>query len=937
MADYSTFVLLDPEFFASLDQRTPGTEYHARVASLLPDDWEIAAQGVWTSVRPPRWEHLRQGWKLHVSATPANSADVLERVAAVLARDPAAFKFASDAVMLNILLSKNWPREGGGKFITIYPSGDEQFGRLGRALAQATAELDGPYILSDRRVPGSRIVFYRFGEHLGGEEVDPAGTRSHRIATPGGGTVVDERRGYYQIPDGVDDPFGARAVRVLPSGAEPENRVTLNGRYQVRGALKYSNVGGMYHAWDVERDRAVVLRERRPLTGWIDAGTDAVALLRKEAEILRQLQGSGLAPELVDLFQVWEHHYLVMEHVEGTPLRDYAVARYFGRGRMGSPRRLFQVFRQLIRELAGGLEEFHRRGIVLRDLSVGNVLVRPDRSVCFIDFEYAWERREAGVFAPRVETPGFASPAQAAGEPPCEADDFYSLGAVVLELCSMLAPGVGLNRAGVLDAARLAMDEIGLPPELLDVARGLLEPDAAARWNAGDVRRALDGVRASAVPWACREPGRLRPPPPVRAGTEAEAAVAAEGVCRFLEASADTSNADGLWPASPDTYRTNPLSIRFGACGPIEQVRRARSKVPDAWLDWVEQRATPERCPPGLFAGLAGVALTLAACGRAEAARRVLGQALAAPLPAGHHALYDGTAGLGIAALALGNELDDAELRAHAERIGGEMETRAERRRHGVAWRGADGRIPCGLANGGSGIGLFYTYLGAATGDVRWWDLASRALAFELSQVTPDAGYAFWPLLGGTRRRPYRSPHVYFGTAGVATAVVRLLACTGDPELRAWTGECARTLSFRWTNKLWQDMGLAGWGETLLDIHAVTGDPGYRADALRVAEGLLPFQVRTRFGTAFPGGALNRVSSEFGMGASGIGLFLHRLVHGGHRAFFPDHLLPGFPASAPLAGAPASAAVVPGPEAGSGRARPAAARRRVRVGIAAGA
>jgi len=89
-------------------------------------------------------------------------------------------------------------------------------------------------------------------------------------------------------------------------------------------------------------------------------------------------------------------------------------------------------------------------------------------------------------------------------------------------------------------------------------------------------------------------------------------------------------------------------------------------------------------------------------------------------------------------------------------------------------------------------------------------------------------------------------------------------------------------------------MGLAGWGETLLDLHAATGEARYRQVALRHAEALLAVRVETRFGTAFPGGGLNKVASDHGGGTSGIALFLHRLVHGGNRAFFPDHLLPGW-------------------------------------------
>ena len=898
MIDNSTYAVLDPEFWAPLDQKTVTPEFRGLVGRVLGDGWSVIPGGVWTHYHPPAWSGARQGWKLHVSATPANAREVLERVAAVLRDDPAAFKTAADAQVLSVLLSKNWPREGGGKFVTVYPADEAHFQRLGRALATATEGLDGPYILSDRRVPGSRIVFYRYGEHLPTESLDPRGFRVHHVVAPDGGQASDRRRGYYQHPDWVEDPYGARPVQVIDT---PQKKVTLAGRFEVQGALAYSNMGGIYHAHDLERDAPVVVRERRPCTGWIDPQTDAVALLKKEARILRTMDGTGWTPAFVAEFGVWEHHYVAMERVRGTMLRDFALSRYFARKSIASPRRLFQVFRHLVLELVRGVEAFHERGIIVRDLTVNNVIVRPDRSLCFIDFEYAWERDGGQAFAAKIHTPGFASPEQVAGHAPTEGDDFHALGAVVVELCAMLAPGLGLNRAGVFRAAEMMMDEVGLPRALLEVARGLMDPDPAARWDGDAVRRALGAVRASTVPWTPREPAKRAPGSPgarPREGVQSEVAEACEAVCRFFETAASPERDDRLWPASPEAHQINAVCIQFGACGPVEYVRRVRGAVPEAWLDWVERRATPGRCPPGLFVGRAGVAATLAACGRADAARRLIREAVEeTPLP--HASLYHGAAGVGVAALALADAVGEPALRDAAVEIGDGLARRAVRRTRGIAWPNEDGSIPCGLASGGSGVSLFYTYLGAATGEARWWELARRALEWELAQVSWSAGYAFWPAARYGRRKSYRSPHVSFGTAGVAMAAARLYACTGDASLLPWLEHCAEMLSFRWTNKLWHDMGYAGIGETLLDLHAATGDERHRIHALRTAEALLPHQVRTRLGTAFPGGGLNRVAADFGMGASGVALFLHRLVHGGHRAFFPDHLLPGWPAAAP--------------------------------------
>jgi serine/threonine protein kinase len=901
MIDTAVFALLDPDFFASHEQRQPGMEYRPLVAELESQSWSVLPGGVWTHVVPPQWTSPAQGWKIHLSATPSNARTVLRKVAQLLEAWPAAFKFASDEVMLFTMTSKNWPREGGGKFITIYPPDEAHFRHLVPLLVQATEGLEGPYILSDRRVPGSRVVFYRYGEHTAAEGVDAWGRRVQAIQAPDGGRVSDERKGWYQLPDWVADPYGARAVPVLEGG----RKVTLNGRFEVEGAIKYSNLGGIYRALDPQTDQRVIVRERRPFTGWVDDRTDGVAMLEKESRILRKMEGTGWAPGFVEEFQVWEHRYLAMEEVRGTPLREYALSRLVGRRGIGSPRALFTSFRRVILDLVAAVEEYHRRGIILRDLTAGNVLVRPDRSVCIIDFEFAWERDGDQPWAPGIHTPGAASPQQMAGQPPTEADDFHAIGAIIVEMCSMMTPGLGLNRDGVLAAAEMMMDEVGLPRELLIAGRGLTDPDPATRWTGDAVRRALAGVRPSDLPWKPRLPGRNGPLPSPREEREVLARVSAAGeeLCAFFEAAAGGQDAERLWPVSPEAFSSNAVCIQFGACGPIEYVRRAHGSSPEAWLDWVERAAVPGRIPPGMYVGLAGIALTLAAGGRKGAARRLLLEAAESPLLKSTSGLYQGAAGVGVAALSLADALDEPALRDVAVELGVGLRERAQERRQGLAWSAKE-VIPCGLAGGAAGISLFYTYLGATTGERSWWEVARRALDFDLAQASRRGEYTFWPSTARPRRI-FRSPHVFFGSAGIATAAIRLHACTGDPELLDRARTAAGTLTFRWTNKLWQDFGYAGWGETLLDMHAATGEHSYRQQAVRLAQVLLPMRVRTRFGTAFPGGGLNRVASDFGMGASGIGVFLHRLTTPGtHRAFYPDHLIPGWgaPKEAPAAG-----------------------------------
>lgn len=68
----------------------------------------------------------------------------------------------------------------------------------------------------------------------------------------------------------------------------------------------------------------------------------------------------------------------------------------------------------------------------------------------------------------------------------------------------------------------------------------------------------------------------------------------------------------------------------------------------------------------------------------------------------------------------------------------------------------------------------------------------------------------------------------------------------------------------------------------------------YLRQTLDVADGISLFALQRSNGIAFPGEQLLRISTDFGTGAAGIGLYLHRLAHAGsvgNPNFFVDALL----------------------------------------------
>ena len=890
-----TLTLVDRTFFESLARYSPKDEYRAPVKETLAADWKIAPFGFWTHCTPPDAALLQQGWKIHIAAVPGTALDVLSRVVPVLVAGGVPFKFTSDRWMHFLSLSKNWPREGAGKFMTIYPASDAQFAELAADLDARTRDLRGPYILSDRPYRDSRTVFYRYGEHLGHPELTADGTLRRVIRSPEGVSVDDTRTPYYQLPAWMGDPFGRRSVENV---RESGRKVLLAGRYRVMDALKYNSSGGIYAAIDERTDRPVVVREARPHLGVSAEGHDAISLLQKEARILEAMAPTGLCPGFVDVFQQWEHCFLVQDRIDAVTLWGHATKFYWGPRRRRTPREAFRRLRDTFLAIMDGMQAFHDRNIVLCDMTRTNVLIRHDGRPAFIDFEMAYEMDRDD---PPVHgfTPGFASADQLARKTPSPADDHHALGALLLDMVTFMVSGLPLHRAGILEAFRQTRRDLELPAAVEEVAEGLLREDAALRWKPRQVRETLTAVRPRDVAGrrAHLSPADLgahslvpRPAPTPELRGELSGTI--PEVVRFIESSADLDRTDRLWPASPDVFFTNPVSVQFGAAGILAFLHEATGAVDPRYVDWMAARLRDTRVAPGMQRGRAGAALVLARLGREDEALGVARGLSSDPVLETASGLWAGRAGVGLALLTLGRQLGRPELVEEARQCAERLLSTAKRSRGRLFWHDSRERVPLGLANGASGVALFLLYLSAATGEERYLEAARQGLEFDLAHATRISREPLWtPTTHHGAGEPH-SPHTEYGSAGVGGVALRMYALTREPRYLDWTWDCARAVCERFTNKTWYNYGLAGFGHYLLDMNRFLGDENCVNTAFHLSEALLPHRIATGRGTAFAGAELSRISCDFGLGSAGIGWFLHRLLHPARpHPFFPDELL----------------------------------------------
>ncbi|MGW2249927.1 class IV lanthionine synthetase LanL [Kitasatospora sp. NPDC001660] len=539
-------------------------------------DWEVAVEGFWCTARPSGSSPLPgQGWKLHVSAASAAGEAVLAAVVGVLAEDPCTFKFAAGQERLRELNSRNSDRGSAGKFITVYPAHDEQFRRLATALDRATNGLPGPVVLSDRPLrPGSR-VHYRYGAFTARAELGNDGEYRSVLRGPDGERAVDVRGASYRAPGWARDPFAAPSrPRNRPSG------VLLAGRYAITSAVRHSTKGGVFVGREAASGAEVVVKQARAHIEVDRAGTDARDALRHEAALLNRLAGRDLAPAAIELIEQDDSVFLVQERIAGQPLGSWVTARL---RRDGGPDVDWAEAGPIARALLDLVQRVHAEGLVLRDLSPGNVMVRPDGGLRLVDLELA---AETGHHAGSAGTPGYRAPEQGPGrlslvtDGTCLADpavDLYALGGLLFLLATGHDPLLPedlpharpvterLTRWLTL-AARTGTTARRLAPAVL-----ALRADAPTeRWDVERVRAAIFGgggaVDASAAAHATAHAaatGRDGAPPATGADRRASSAV-------LLLPPIATERQDGTQrPAAEnrtagDDGRPGPATVRIG-------------------------------------------------------------------------------------------------------------------------------------------------------------------------------------------------------------------------------------------------------------------------------------------------------------------------------------------------------------------------------------
>jgi len=288
------------------------------------------------------------------------------------------------------------------------------------------------------------------------------------------------------------------------------------GHYRILELIGSGGMGVVFRARDEQLHRMVALKILPQLSQLSDA---ARRQFRREALSVARITD----PNVAMAFDFGRDHgfdYLVTEFVPGITLNAKIAGRSLSEGEV----------LHLGKQLASGLENAHRQGVIHRDLKPGNLRVTPEGRLKILDFGLAFlmqaeteteAHSETTATTPVTEsfedagTLPYMSPEQIKGNKPDARADVWSAGAVLYEMSTGKPP------FGELTGARLTvaiLEQAPAPPRTLNAKLSIglervilraLEKDPAERYqSAGDLRIDLNSLATGTKPIYAKPPSR---------------------------------------------------------------------------------------------------------------------------------------------------------------------------------------------------------------------------------------------------------------------------------------------------------------------------------------------------------------------------------------------------------------------------------------------
>ena len=260
----------------------------------------------------------------------------------------------------------------------------------------------------------------------------------------------------------------------------------IKERYEIVEILGEGGMAFVYKARDKQLQRDVAIKTLKP--NYVNQ-EKFVDRFRREAQTAANLNH----PNIVQIFDwgIEDEPYFVMEYIEGNTLTSIIS----GNRTVGLNDVLY-----IGSQVANGLKEAHKRGLVHRDIKPGNIMITPDGKVKVTDFGIVSLQNEESDITKTgavLGTASYISPEQAQGKPVSFESDLYSLGTVLYELIAGKPPFTGDSPIATATKhltdkpEKLSNYRKDIPKALENAILKLLEKRPSDRFKSAEDLRAL--------------------------------------------------------------------------------------------------------------------------------------------------------------------------------------------------------------------------------------------------------------------------------------------------------------------------------------------------------------------------------------------------------------------------------------------------------------
>ena len=260
----------------------------------------------------------------------------------------------------------------------------------------------------------------------------------------------------------------------------------IKERYEIVEILGEGGMAFVYKAKDKQLQRNVAIKTLKP--SYVNQ-EKFVDRFRREAQTAANLNH----PNIVQIFDwgIEDEPYFVMEYIEGNTLTSIIT----GNKTVGLNDILY-----IGSQVANGLKEAHKHGLVHRDIKPGNIMITPDGKVKVTDFGIVSLQNEESDITKTgavLGTASYISPEQAQGKPVSFESDLYSLGTVLYELIAGKPPFTGDSPIATATKhltdkpEKLSNYRKDIPKALENAILKLLEKRPSDRFKSAEDLRAL--------------------------------------------------------------------------------------------------------------------------------------------------------------------------------------------------------------------------------------------------------------------------------------------------------------------------------------------------------------------------------------------------------------------------------------------------------------